>query len=358
MKPVLVQLVQRMSVGGLETMALTLGARLEAQFEVHYLSLEGETGALIDAWPRLANLGHFKALNKGSGVDARLIQRLRRYFKQHKVTHLHSHHIGPLIYGGAAAFGLGVTHVHTHHDGWSLTLGRQKQLTRAAETLFRPAMVADADTVADAYQGQGCRIEKVIPNGVAASTFLPADQQAARRRFGLPARALLLGTACRLEPVKGVDRLLSLLTHLPEEVHLVIAGEGGEKPQLQAMAQHLKVAQRCHFLGQVERMEQWYPALDLFCLASHSEGAPMSLLEAQACEVPVMVPDVGNCRNMVCTEMGHVLDVAEVESWVRPVRRLMALSRQRRGALRRFVLSSGSDDAMAQQYLSLMEERS
>ncbi|WP_028108551.1 glycosyltransferase [Ferrimonas futtsuensis] len=356
-KPVLVQLVQKMAVGGLETMALTLGERLEEHFEVHYLSLEGEADTLMEQWPRLLQLKRFSALNKGAGVDSELVKSLRRYLKQYKVTHLHSHHIGPLIYGGAAAIGLGIEHVHTHHDGWSLTLGRQRQLTRLAETLFRPAMVADARAVARAYEQQGCRIEKVIPNGVAASRFLPSDQQAARRQFGLPGRALLMGTACRLEPVKGVDRLLTLLTRLPEEVHLVIAGQGSERENLQTMAENLGVAKRCHFLGQVERMELWYPALDLFCLASHHEGAPMSLLEAQACEVPVVATNVGNCRDMVCTKMGCIVGGDKVEEWLRPVRRLLSLSRQSRGVLRRFVLSHGSDTTMAQQYLTLLEEK-
>ncbi|WP_417347505.1 glycosyltransferase [Ferrimonas sp.] len=356
-RPVLVQLVQKMAVGGLETMALTLGERLEEHFEIHYLSLEGQAEALTRQWPRLSQLKHFSAFDKEAGVDRKLVTSLRRYLKEHKVTHLHSHHIGPLIYGGAAAMGLGIDHVHTHHDGWSLTLGRQKQLTRFAEALFRPAMVADAETVARLYQQQGCRIEKVIPNGVAASRFLPSDQQAARRLFGLPGRALLMGTACRLEPVKGVDRLIALLAQLPEDVHLVIAGQGSEKQNLEAMAESMGVMKRCHFLGQIERMEQWYPALDLFCLASHSEGAPMSLLEAQACEVPVIATDVGNCRNMVCTNMGHIVSGHQVESWIRPVRRLMALSRQSRGVLRRFVLNQGSDTTMAQQYLSLLEEK-
>lgn len=354
-KPVLVQLVQQMAVGGLETMVLTLGERLEAQFEVHYLSLEGRPDALASHWPRLRQLSHFAAFNKGDGVDTKLIQSLRRYLKAHKVTHLHSHHIGPLVYGGAAAAGLGIEHVHTHHDGWSLTQGRQRQLTRLAEMLFRPAMVADAESVARAYEQRGCSIEKVIPNGVAASRFLPSDQQAARRQFGLPGRALLMGTACRLEPVKGVDRLVALLTELPEDVHLVVAGQGSEKENLQSMAERLGVTQRCHFLGRVDRMEQWYPALDLFFLASHNEGAPMSLLEAQACEVPVIATDVGNCRNMVCTDMGHIVGVGNDDSWARPVRRLMALSRQHRGMLRRFVLSHGSDATMAQRYLSLLE---
>ncbi|WP_084144586.1 glycosyltransferase [Ferrimonas kyonanensis] len=354
-KPVLVQLVQKMVVGGLEAMVMTLGDQLERDYQVHYLSLEGDKQQLVADWPVLGRLQRFETLAKPQGVSVSTVVALRQWLRRHRVQYLHTHHVGPLLYGGAASVGLGISHVHTHHDGWSLAMPRVKMMTRSALRLFAPISVADAPLVADQFRQAGCRIDCVVNNGIAMGRFTPGNSQRARRHFGLPLDVDLVGTVCRLEKIKRVDRLIRALVALPERVHLVVAGEGSERVSLEQLARQLGVQQRCHFLGRVDDVHRLYRALNLFGLVSDNEGAPMSLLEAQACGVPVIASDVGNCRHMVCTNMGRMVALGAQSEVIDGIDQLLRRRDRHPAKLRQFVRQTGSDRVMANHYHTLFQ---
>jgi len=116
----------------------------------------------------------------------------------------------------------------------------------------------------------------------------------ARRALRLPDSGRLIGSAGRLEPVKGHALLIEALAALPTDVTLVLAGDGSQRPILEALAARLGVAERVHFLGHIDSIVTFYRALDVFCLPSVAEGLPLSVLEAQACGVAAVV--VGGYR--------------------------------------------------------------
>ena len=304
------QVVQHLQPGGIETIVLDL-ARLGATAdEVHVISLEGRPETILASWPRAGELsGRLHGMDKQPGVTPQLLLDLRHLFKQLGIDVVHTHHIGPLIYGGLAARLAGIKHlVHTEHDAWHLAGRRRRAVERLALTLARPALAADADIVADALRRAipGCA-PTVIGNGIDTDRFMPGDQHEARLALGLPVEGPVIGTAARLETVKGVDRLIDAFARLDTSAILAIAGDGSERVRLEAQASALGLDGKVHFLGRVDAMPRFYQALDVFCLASRHEGLPLSLLEAQASGVRAVAFDVGGVRDALCPATGYLV---------------------------------------------------
>jgi glycosyltransferase involved in cell wall biosynthesis len=95
---------------------------------------------------------------------------------------------------------------------------------------------------------------------------------------------------------------------LPEDIGLLLAGDGSVRTKLQALVKKLGLSQRVFFLGHVQDMKSFYRLLDVFCLSSNNEGLPLAPLEAQACNVPVVLTDVGGCKEAVCHESGELVE--------------------------------------------------
>jgi glycosyltransferase involved in cell wall biosynthesis len=234
---------------------------------------------------------------------------LKHLFERLGIDVVHTHHIGPLIYGGIAARLAGIRHVvHTEHDAWHLAGRRRRTVERLALNFARPALAADADIVADALRHAipGCT-PTVIWNGIDTDRFMPGDQAAARTALGLPVEGAIIGTAARLEKVKGVDRLIEVFARLEAPATLAIAGGGSELAALEAQVAALGIVDRVRFLGRIDRMPLFYQALDAFCLASRHEGLPLSLLEAQASGVRAVAFDVGGVRDALCPATGYLV---------------------------------------------------
>lgn len=66
----------------------------------------------------------------------------------------------------------------------------------------------------------------------------------------------------------------------------------------------------------VESREAFYNAIDYLIITSSNEGAPIPLLEAMACGVPVIAPDVGCCFEfpVIQYEKNNLLDLLGVVS--------------------------------------------
>jgi glycosyltransferase involved in cell wall biosynthesis len=146
----------------------------------------------------------------------------------------------------------------------------------------------------------------VIPNGLHLD-HLPAtlDARAVRRALGIPERCPVIGTVTRLEPQKAIDVFLHAVSlaskHAPNLVTL-IAGDGPQRTQLEALAERLGLRNRVRFLGWRSDAVDILGALDIFCMSSRWEGCPMVLLEAMAMRCPVVAGDIGGVREIVVNE--------------------------------------------------------
>jgi glycosyltransferase involved in cell wall biosynthesis len=144
--------------------------------------------------------------------------------------------------------------------------------------------------------------------------------QEARKELGLePSRRYLL-TICRLMVWKRVDVILEALARLPEDVHLLIAGDGDMEQPWRELAQRLGVAHRAHFLGNVPHrlIPKYIRAADVFVLNSEYEGLSHTLLEVQALGTPIVASAVcGNPEVVIEGETGLGVqphDVAGLQS--------------------------------------------
>lgn len=306
-----IQVVQHLRPGGIETLALDLATFSEPNEKNIIISLEGNIETALNAWPRLRPFReNLLFLNKQPGLTPSLIMQLRRIFKNTSADTIHTHHIGPLLYAGLAARLEGVKHlIHTEHDAWHLMEYKRRILQRWTIKLLQPTLAADADTVANTMRMQlRCNNPiSVIRNGIDTEYFIPGDLNIARQHLNLPPRVQLIGCSGRLELVKGQSILINALSELPPTIHLVFAGSGSTESQLRAQVEQLKLNQRVHFLGRIDNMPMFYQSLDIFCLPSLNEGFPLAPLEAQACNIPAVVTNVGGSRETVCPHSSEVI---------------------------------------------------
>lgn len=306
----ILQIVQHLRPGGIETMTLDLLSKSSTQTDVHIMCLEGDREQTLASWARLLPVAHrIHFLDKKPKVDFPAIVRLVMLIKKLKIEVVHTHHIGPLIYGGIAAKISGIKHIiHTEHDAWHLNSKKRRQVQNLIAHIVKPVIVADANLVAQSLrQFLPSIVPEVIQNGVDVDKFVPGNKAKAREKLGLPQNIDLIGCAARLETVKGHSYLIKAMNFIPETVHLTLAGEGSLRATLEALARSYGLTERVHFLGSIDDMETFYNSIDVFCLASEQEGLPLSPLEAQSSGIPVVLTDVGGCREAICPDTGRLV---------------------------------------------------
>jgi len=136
---------------------------------------------------------------------------------------------------------------------------------------------------------------RVLPNTVDprfTPGLKPADML---RRFGLEGRKVIL-TVSRLasgERYKGHDRIIASMPHIlerhPEALYLV-AGDGDDRPRLEALAQSAGLGDKIRFAGSLTEADLpgAYRMADVFAMPSTGEGFGIVFLEAAASGLPVI----------------------------------------------------------------------
>ncbi len=119
-------------------------------------------------------------------------------------------------------------------------------------------------------------------------------RDALRSTLGVGENVVIL-TAVRAVPWKGVDFLLSVLKDLSPSHLLVVAGDGPSLGAWKKEARDQGITDRVRFLGRVDRetLATWYAAADVFALASGYEGFPHVVVEAVSVGLPCVVSDQG-----------------------------------------------------------------
>lgn len=120
----------------------------------------------------------------------------------------------------------------------------------------------------------------------------------------------------RLVPQKGYDILLKAFSNVIKEMdaRLIILGEGPEKEVLLRLAQDLFIIEKVFFAGFQNNPYKFISKADVFVLSSRYEGLPMVLLEAMACDTPVVSTDCKSgpreiVQNNICGLLVHTDDM-------------------------------------------------
>jgi glycosyltransferase involved in cell wall biosynthesis len=143
-----------------------------------------------------------------------------------------------------------------------------------------------------------------VPNGVDCALFAAVGDPAAAPGFVRHPGELVIGTVAPLRREKNLARLLRAFARLNHRkpTRLLIAGDGAERPALEALAATLGVAGRVDFIGHVEEPHKVYPLFDVFAMSSDTEQMPNTVLQAMAAARPVASVDVGDVRAMLPPE--------------------------------------------------------
>ena len=204
-----------------------------------------------------------------------------------------------------------------------------------------------------------------IPNGVDAGRFHPlgaAEQGQLRTRLGLPHDALLIGCVANLSAIKRHVDLIDAYTQVRAscpQAHLLLIGDGPLRDTIMARVHERQLEAGVHMLGSRKDVDAVLPALDVFVLASDTEGLSNAILEAQACGLPVVATRVGGNPDLVDDQCGALVPVRDPMAMANAIGALLHNPELREcmgAAGRERVVRHHSLDGMAQAYVSLYQE--
>ncbi len=144
----------------------------------------------------------------------------------------------------------------------------------------------------------------LIANGIDWVKFSPVEneiKESKRQQWKIKAK-LVIGIIARLSDVKGIDILLKtmpLVIKQYPDVLLMIVGDGPEKERLIDLVDGLNLTKNVRFENIVNQTVDLLPVFDLFIMPSRQEGLGLSVMEAQACALPVIASRVGGLVDLI-----------------------------------------------------------
>jgi glycosyltransferase involved in cell wall biosynthesis len=292
-----------LAIGGGERVALMLAAAQVRQgHRVMVVSLEEQPDGELVASFEAAGVRVCR-FRKRPGLDLRLTRTLWSFFRREAIDVVHTHNPLPLVYATLAAKAAGARVVHTKH-GPHPDRAHRIWLRRLGALATDAFVAVSEDTASFATELREVHPDKlsVVQNGIDLSCFRPDAERRQRQRtaWGLDSASFVIGTVGRMAPVKNHALLLRAAAPLlGARCRLVIAGDGPERANTEALARKLQIAQWVHLLGAIDDIPSVLSAFDLFALSSHVEGLPLALTEAMACGLPTVATSVGGVPQVV-----------------------------------------------------------
>jgi glycosyltransferase involved in cell wall biosynthesis len=171
-------------------------------------------------------------------------------------------------------------------------------------------------------------------------------------------KAIIIGTVKNLEFVYGIDILIkafSIVSHSCDGMNLSLAivGSGSSENELRKLAVELGVENKVSFLGALphSKVPDFLRNIDIFCNLSRQESFGVSVIEASACELPVIASNVGGLPEVVVNgKTGMLVPKEDVLASAEAIRKMIVepdLARSMGKLGRGFVLENYSIDVMA-----------
>lgn len=300
------------------------------------------------------------------GLDFRLIIRLARIFSRMEPHIVHAHNQAALFYSGLAARLAKIPVVIvTEHSRHNSDRYRRRQIEKRLLSKITSKWVTVSEELAKLAISRDKLPHhkiKVIRNGIDVNRFgrsIPTNIGLFKENLGIPKKAKIIITVSRLHPVKNHALILDAFAAVKKcllDTHLVIVGDGECRAILEEQTLKLKLQDSVHFLGVRKDIPYLLNMSNVFVLASLTEGLPLSLIEACAAKVPVVITDTANQADFIKSNYTGIVTQATKVALAKGI--LTALKEEgscKEMALRarRQVMEKYSLDAMVREYEKL-----
>ncbi len=164
----------------------------------------------------------------------------------------------------------------------------------------------------------------VIPFGIDLNEFKPKNVSSL-----FNADDFVLGSIKPLESLYNIDILIKAFHKLLQKydnLKLLIVGEGSDKDTLSQICKDLGIFEKVIFTGRIpfKEISNYYNMLDVLVNISEYESFGVSVVEAMACEVPVVVSNVGGLKEVVKDDLvGLKVNVGDVNDTAKAIERLI-----------------------------------
>jgi len=147
---------------------------------------------------------------------------------------------------------------------------------------------------------------KILYNFVDTQKFnrsrIAWDIENERQKLGISGSQFVVGYAGRLAEIKGWREFINAAASISKEnsnIKFLVVGDGPGKEEMLAIIESLNLRSHVVYLGYVTDMVWFYSLVNCCVIPSHTELFPLTPLEAQSMQVPVIASDIPGLREVV-----------------------------------------------------------
>ena len=295
-----------MNNGGAETLAIRLADKLDkTKFDVYLCSLsdEGPLRKLIEK-----KKIKFFTLNTKGGKDVSLIYKLLKAVLKYKISIIHTHNHGPLLYTFLVRIFLKkIFHVHTEHINMAKELSYSRKDHFYNKIIYKSldGFISIANHLThdfkNLYNLKKAKVTTIL-NSIEINNNKKIFPQSIRQEFSLDKDSPIIGNISALRAQKNHETLIKAMRLVVQKIPnaiLLIAGEGEDAPNLKKNVGNLGLTKSVKFLGYRSDVDNLLAQFDIFVLSSLYEGLPLCILEAMAAGKPIVATDADGTNEVV-----------------------------------------------------------
>jgi glycosyltransferase involved in cell wall biosynthesis len=258
--------------------------------------------------------------------DRKALRRIKEIIAEYKpdIVHTHASKAGAL--GRKAALDMKVPvvihtfHGHVFHSYFGKVKTELYKFIERKLAQKSTGIIAISDLqkkeLVNTYQIAHESKVKVIPLGFDLEKFnrnLSEKRKIVRDKFQISEDQIAIAIIGRLAPIKNHSLFLQSveLLHGQTEKKMVffIVGDGELRDEIaQKVSELTKKGIDIRMTSWIKDINEFNAGMDIICLTSNNEGTPVSIIEAQASQVPVVSTNVGGVQNvMIDNETGFIV---------------------------------------------------
>jgi glycosyltransferase involved in cell wall biosynthesis len=158
---------------------------------------------------------------------------------------------------------------------------------------------------------------EVIPLGFDLNPFqvdLETKRKKTREKYHLTYNQVAIAIIGRLAPIKNhklfLDSIEKVNSQTTKKLVFFIVGDGETRKEIEEQIERINSNQTIdiRLTSWIHDIKTFNAGMDVICLTSDNEGTPVSLIEAQACNIPIISTDVGGVKDILLeNETGYIV---------------------------------------------------